>query len=59
MTGKHRDEIRAERNAAVPMGRMGSPWEVAAAAVFLASDECPFLTGAVLPIDGAMQTRQG
>ena len=59
MTGRPRDEIRAERNAAVPMGRMGTPWEVAAAAVFLASDECPYLTGAVLPIDGAMHTRQG
>lgn len=59
MTGKPRDEIREERNAAVPMGRMGTPWEVASAAVFLASDECPFLSGAVLPIDGAMHTRQG
>lgn len=59
MTGRPREEIRAERNAAVPMGRMGDPWEVAAAAAFLASDECPFLTGAILPIDGGMQARQG
>lgn len=59
MTGRPRDEIRADRNATVPMGRMGTPWEVAAAAVFVASDECPFLTGAVLPIDGGMHTRQG
>jgi NAD(P)-dependent dehydrogenase (short-subunit alcohol dehydrogenase family) len=59
LTGRPRDEIRAERHASVPMGRMGTAWEVASAAVFLASDESSYLTGAILPIDGGMHTRQG
>ncbi len=39
----------AARNAAVPMGKMGTAWDVAAAAVFLASDEAKFITGVCLP----------
>ena len=35
-----------------PMGRIGEPAEVAAAILFLASDEASFITGAVLPVDG-------
>ena len=35
-----------------PMGRIGEPAEVAAAILFLASDEASFVTGAVLPVDG-------
>ena len=42
----------AARNAMVPMGRMGTAWDVAAAAVFLASDEARFITGVCLPVDG-------
>lgn len=40
------------RAAMVPMGRQGTAWEVAHAALFLASDEAGFVTGAVLPVDG-------
>lgn len=43
--------IEARRNA-VPMKRLGSPWDVAHAAVFLASDESRFITGMCLPVDG-------
>ena len=37
-----------------PMGRIGTPEEVAALAVYLASDESDFVTGIVHPIDGGM-----
>ncbi|VVD95784.1 SDR family NAD(P)-dependent oxidoreductase [Pandoraea terrigena] len=40
------------RNQMVPMGRMGDPWDVANAAVFLASDQARFITGVGLPVDG-------
>jgi NAD(P)-dependent dehydrogenase (short-subunit alcohol dehydrogenase family) len=50
-------EERAQRLPAVlascPMARAGTPEEVAHAAVFLASDESSFITGAGLPVDGA------
>jgi NAD(P)-dependent dehydrogenase (short-subunit alcohol dehydrogenase family) len=46
------EEMVAARNAMVPIGRMGTAWDVAAAAVFLASDEARFITGVCLPVDG-------
>ncbi|MET0170307.1 MAG: SDR family oxidoreductase [Aliihoeflea sp.] len=46
------DDMVAARNAMVPMGRMGTAWDVANAAVFLASDEARFITGVCLPVDG-------
>ena len=39
-------------NAAVPLGKMGTAWDIAHAAVFLASDEARFITGVCLPVDG-------
>jgi NAD(P)-dependent dehydrogenase (short-subunit alcohol dehydrogenase family) len=51
--GRSRAEIAAERDARVPLGRkMGTAWDVAHAALFLASDEARFITGAALPVDG-------
>ncbi len=46
------EEMVAARKAAVPMKTTGSPWDIANAAVFLASDEARFITGVCLPVDG-------
>ena len=55
-TGKKtREEVVAERDAMVPLRRkMGSAWDVANAALFLASDLAQYITGAVLPVDGGL-----
>lgn len=51
--GKSREQVVQERNARVPLrNRMGTAWDVANAAVFLASDEAGFITGVELPVDG-------
>jgi len=51
--GKSRAEIAAGRDARVPLRRkMGTAWDVANAALFLASDEASFITGVALPVDG-------
>ena len=53
-------EVRAERDARVPLGgRMGTAWDTAYAALFLVSDEAKFISGAILPVDGAMSVRIG
>lgn len=46
------EEMVAARQRAVPMKHTGSPWDVANAAVFLASEEAGFITGVCLPVDG-------
>ena len=50
------DMVRA-RDAACPMGRMGTAWDVARAALFLASDEAAYITGVSLPVDGGLTCR--
>jgi len=58
--GIPRERLRAERDALVPLrGKMGSAWDVAYAALFLASDEARFITGVVLPVDGGQSARIG
>ncbi len=58
--GKSRSEVEAERDAKVPLRRkMGTAWDVANAALFLASDEANFITGVTLPVDGGASVRRG
>jgi NAD(P)-dependent dehydrogenase (short-subunit alcohol dehydrogenase family) len=54
-----RAEVAAARNARVPLRRqMGTAWDVANAALFLASDEANFITGVALPVDGGSSLRR-
>jgi NAD(P)-dependent dehydrogenase (short-subunit alcohol dehydrogenase family) len=54
-TGRPIADVRAQRDAQIPLrGKMGSGWDTAYAALFFASDESAFITGAILPIDGGM-----
>jgi NAD(P)-dependent dehydrogenase (short-subunit alcohol dehydrogenase family) len=58
--GKSRAEVAAERDSKVPLRRkMGTAWDVANAALFLASDEANFITGVTLPVDGGASVRRG
>ncbi len=54
MTAGISDEARTALLAAVPLGRLGTPDEVAAAVVFLASDAAAYITGEVLKVNGGM-----
>ncbi len=53
------EQLRADRNARVPLGQMGTGWDTANAALFLVSDDARFITGAILPVDGGMSARIG
>lgn len=53
-TPEEREAMWARRDARIPMGHMGDAWDVANAAVFLASDEARYITGAELVVDGGM-----
>ena len=48
------EEIRKERHQMIPMGRMGDPFDIANAAVFLASQEASYITGTELIVDGGL-----
>ena len=45
-------DFEAALLASIPLGRMGTPGDIAALVSFLASDEATYITGAVLPVDG-------
>ena len=52
---RSRDDIRAERARQVPLlGQQGTGWDVANAALFLASDDARYITGVCLPVDGGL-----
>jgi 3-oxoacyl-[acyl-carrier protein] reductase len=54
MTADLTDAQRASMVAAVPLGRLATPEEVASAIHFLASQEASYITGVVLPVDGGL-----
>ncbi|MFH1157807.1 MAG: 3-oxoacyl-[acyl-carrier-protein] reductase [Pseudomonadota bacterium] len=54
MTAVLTDEQKAKISATIPMGAMGAPEDVAAAVVFLASDEAKYITGQTLHVNGGM-----
>jgi NAD(P)-dependent dehydrogenase (short-subunit alcohol dehydrogenase family) len=59
-TGVPREEIVRRRDAQVPLGKkQGTAWDIAFAALFLASDEAKFITGVLLPVDGGQTLRVG
>lgn len=54
MTAALGDKRLAELTAAVPLGRMASPEEIAGVVAFLASTDAAYITGAVVPVDGGL-----
>jgi NAD(P)-dependent dehydrogenase (short-subunit alcohol dehydrogenase family) len=50
--GKDEDAIKERGRRSVPLGRMGTAWDVANAVLFLSSDESSFITGLEVPVDG-------
>jgi len=58
--GMPKQRLIEARDAQVPLGqKMGTAWDVAHAALFLASDEAKFITGVLLPVDGGQSARIG
>ena len=52
MTGLSEAELLERNQARIPLGRLGTPEEVAQVALFLASDRASYVTGAIVPMDG-------
>jgi NAD(P)-dependent dehydrogenase (short-subunit alcohol dehydrogenase family) len=48
------ERMRRDRNERVPMKRMGEPWDIAYASLFMVSDEAKYITGQVLSVDGGL-----
>ena len=59
IAGQYRsvEDMQAARHAATPPGRMGTAWDVAHAAVFLASDDAAYINAVCLPVDGGLTAR--
>ncbi len=54
---KSAEDMQKARHAATPTGRMGTAWDVANAAVFLASDDASYINAVCLPVDGGLTAR--
>lgn len=54
MTEVLTDDQKAKINGSIPMARMGSPADIAAAALYLASDEAAYITGQTIHVNGGM-----
>ena len=54
MTRAISEKAQVDWAAQIPLGRLGSPDDVAAAACYLASDEAAYITGHVLAVNGGM-----
>ncbi|MEO6988973.1 MAG: SDR family NAD(P)-dependent oxidoreductase [Aquihabitans sp.] len=57
--GVSREDLARFRISRIPLGRQGTAWDVAHAALFLASDDAAFITGAILPVDGGQSSQIG
>jgi NAD(P)-dependent dehydrogenase (short-subunit alcohol dehydrogenase family) len=57
--GVAREVVAEARARTVPLGHQGSAWDIAHAALFLASDEAAFITGVMLPVDGGQSAQVG
>jgi len=58
--GMSKEDLIKIRNGMVPLkGGMGSAWDIANAALFLASDEAKFITSVILPVDGGQSSKIG
>ena len=58
--GMSKEDLIKMRNSMVPLkGGMGSAWDIANAALFLASDEAKFITSVILPVDGGQSSKIG
>lgn len=55
--GGDRDSLLASRHAQVPTGQMGDAWDVAYAALYLASDEAKYVTATEIVVDGGITAR--
>jgi len=53
------EKMRADRNEKIPLKRMGTPWDVARVAVFLATEDASYITGQIVGVDGGLWAMSG